>query len=60
MITYLLTKYENIEYMNSNCNKLLRKMLILRGVSEFDYNNETPEFIWYLRVLEEYLTLNLK
>ena len=46
---------ESTSFMTSNCNKILRKMLILHGVSEFDYNNETPLFIWYLRELDSYI-----
>ncbi len=46
---------ESTKYMTSNCDNVYTKMFILQGVSEFDYNNETPEFILYLRVLDGYL-----
>lgn len=41
-------------YMTSNVSKVQTKLLLLQGVSEYDYNNNTPVLINYIRMLEHY------
>lgn len=43
------------KYMTSNFNRLLCKLFLFEGVSDFDYENETPEFMGYLDLLNDYL-----
>jgi len=43
---------KHIDYINCNCNKLFLDLTIKRGVSEYDYENNTMRLIEYLSRIE--------
>lgn len=45
---------ETTEFMVSNSNMLNMLLILLKGVSDFDYNNETPVFENYVRILHTF------
>lgn len=43
---------QSSEYFISNSNVLTSMMILERGISEYDYINNTPSFVFYLKMLD--------
>lgn len=46
------------EYIYASCSTLHMELLLKRGIDEFDYNNETPSFINYIVLYDQYKKLD--